>query len=146
MDLDAITAIHEAAHAVVALRLDLVFDHVSSIPDEERQTDGALHWTDLHGSGELAIDPESIAIVLIAGPCAEARFRKLRVDRVFMGEAALDDRMSLAELGLSEDEFVAATRAAIDNVDAHWNAIERVAAVLVERGRLTFEEVAVLAD
>lgn len=146
MNNDEVTAIHEAAHAVVALRLDLVFDEVSVIPDEDLETDGALHWIDLHGTGELEIDAESVAVVLIAGPCAEARFRKLRVDRVFMGEAALNDRMSIAELGLSEDEFVAATREAIEHVEADWSTIQRVGAVLVERGRLTFDEVAALVD
>jgi len=38
-----ITAIHEAAHAVIAVRLGLVFDHVTTVPDERLGTDGALH-------------------------------------------------------------------------------------------------------
>jgi hypothetical protein len=146
MDNDSITAIHEAAHAVASIRSGLIFDHVTAEPDDVLDIDGALHWSSLMVTGAMEAPAELVAIVLIAGPCAEAKYRKLRIDRVFMGEAALDDRMAIAELGLSEDEFLAATRAAIDIVDVNWPLIERVGAALLERGTLTFDQVAALVD
>jgi hypothetical protein len=146
MNEDEITAIHEAAHAVAAIRGGLLFDHVTAEPDDEYDTDGALHWTDLYTSGEVAMPPEIVAVVLLAGPCAEAKLRKLRVDRIFMGQAASDDRAGIAELGLSEQQFVTATRAALDLVEQEWPTIERVADALLEYGELSFEQVAGLID
>ena len=80
MDIERITAIHEAAHAVAAIRAGLVFDTVSALPDDEMEVDGALYWTDLQESGEVAMAPELLAVVSLAGPCAEARVRGLRPD------------------------------------------------------------------
>ena len=144
-DEDTITAIHEAAHAVAAIRAGLVFDHVTIEPDDERDTEGALHWTDLQATGEVVESPQLHAVVLLAGPCAEAKLRKLRIDRLFMGEAAMDDRAGIAELGLSEDQFVAATREAVELVEHEWPTIERVADALLEYVELSFDEVAELA-
>jgi hypothetical protein len=61
-----ITSIHEAGHAVTALRLGLVFDHVTAVPDDYAETDGALHWTELHTADGLEISPELDAVVLLA--------------------------------------------------------------------------------
>jgi hypothetical protein len=136
-----ITAIHEAAHAVAAIRAGLVFENVSAVPDDERELDGALYWHELHDHLELAMPPELLAIVLMAGPCAEARLRRLRFDRVFAGEAATDDRTAIASLGLSEQQFVTASRDAMALVEQDWTAIERVASELEARDELSFDEV-----
>jgi hypothetical protein len=141
MKISRTTAIHEAAHAVAAIRAGLVFDHVTAVPDYDEDLEGALHWTDLHNSGEVAMSAEASAMVLLAGPCAEARDRRLRVDRVFAGEAATDDREAVASLGLSDAQFVAASRDALALVDRDWALIESIADEL-EQGRvLEFEEV-----
>ncbi len=142
MDEERVIAIHEAAHAVAAIRAGLVFDHVTAEPDDERETDGALHWSELHVSTGLEMPPGLVAIVLLAGPCAEAKLRKLRIERLFMGEAAMDDRAGIAELGLSEEQFVAASRDAVELVEHEWPVIERVADALLDRGLLEFDEVA----
>ena len=113
-EISRITAIHEAAHAVAAIRAGLVFDTVSALPDEQHELDGALYWTELQDSGELAMPPELLAVVSLAGPCAEARVRGQRFDRMFSGVAATDDRESVAALGLSEEQFVAACRETIE--------------------------------
>lgn len=142
-----ITAIHEAAHAVAAIRAGLVFENVSAMPDDQREVDGALYWHELHDHLELAMPPELLAMVLMAGPCAEAKLRRLRFDRVFAGEAATDDRASVASLGLNERQFVAASRDAMALVEEDWAAIERVAAALQARDELSFDEVeGIVAD
>jgi hypothetical protein len=141
MDLNKVIAIHEAAHAVAAIRTGLVFDTVSAIPDEQREIDGALYWHELHEQLELAMPPELLAVVLLAGPCAEARLRKLRFDRVFAGEAATDDRAAVASIGLSAEQFVEASRDAMALIERDWPAIERVARELETGDELSFDEV-----
>lgn len=141
MDNARITAIHEAAHAVAAIRAGLVFENVSAVPDDERELEGALYWHELHDHLELAMPPELLAIVLMAGPCAEAKLRRLRFDRVFAGEAATDDRTAIASMGLSEQQFVTASRDAMALVEQDWTAIERVATELEARDELSFDEV-----
>jgi len=143
-DVSWITAIHEAAHAVAAIRAGLVFDTVSALPDEAHELDGALYWTEIQDSGELAMAPELVAVVSLAGPCAEARERGQRFDRMFSGVAATDDREAVAALGLSEDQFVVACRETLELVERDWAIIERVAEELAERDRLTYEEVEAL--
>ena len=143
-DVSWITAIHEAAHAVAAIRAGLVFDTVSALPDEAHELDGALYWTEIQDSGELAMAPELVAVVSLAGPCAEARERGQRFDRMFSGVAATDDREAVAALGLSEDQFVVACRETIELIERDWAIIERVAEELAERDRLTYEEVEAL--
>lgn len=146
MDNLRITAIHEAGHAVAAIRTGLVFENVSAVPDEEREIDGALNWHELNGHIEIALPPELLAVVLLAGPCAEARLRRLRFDRIFAGEAATDDRMGIASMGLSNDQFLAASRDAMALVEQDWAAIELVAAELEACDYLTFDEVETLVE
>jgi hypothetical protein len=146
MDNLRITAIHEAGHAVAAIRAGLVFDNVSAVPDDAREVDGALNWHELNSHVEIALPPELLAVVLLAGPCAEARLRKLRFDRVFAGEAAMDDRMSIASMGLSNEQFVAASRDAMALVEQDWSAIERVAEELEACDVLGFDEVQAIVE
>jgi hypothetical protein len=142
MDENRITAIHEAAHAVAAIRAGLVFDFVTAIPDEELELDGQLHWTDLTASGTVVESPHLHAIVLLAGPCAEARVRNLRADRVLSGVAASGDREGLASLGLTEQQFLDATRDTLAMLEKDWPIIEDVAGELEQGYDLEFDEVA----
>ncbi|HTU66367.1 MAG TPA: hypothetical protein VMF52_10470 [Steroidobacteraceae bacterium] len=147
MDDLRITAFHEAGHAVAALRLGLVFDHVTAIPDEDAETDGALHWADLQSAGDIELSIEADAIVLLAGPFAEARLLEASLDEVFGGDAAGEDREALATLGLDEEQFVAASRDALALIEDDWGLIERVAHELIRGGgkALPFARVEALA-
>jgi hypothetical protein len=144
LKISRITAIHEAAHAVAAIRAGLVFDHVTAVADLEEEIDGALHWTDLTTSGDVAMSPDLVAVVLLAGPCAEAKAMRRRVDHVFAGEAAADDRESMASLELDDDRFVTASRDALALIERDWPAIERVASELLKGRRLGFDDVEAL--
>jgi hypothetical protein len=144
LKISRITAIHEAAHAVAAIRAGLVFDHVTAVADLEEEIDGALHWTDLATSGDVAMSPDLVAVVLLAGPCAEAKAMRRRVDHVFAGEAAADDRESMASLELDDDRFVTASRDALALIERDWPAIERVASELLKGRRLGFDDVEAL--
>jgi hypothetical protein len=139
-----ITAVHEAAHAVAAIRSGLVFKHVTAIPDEYEETDGALHWSDLHASGDIEMSPEVLAVVLLAGPCAEARITNREVEEVFTDEEATDDRDAIASLMLSADAFVNASMEALALVERDWPLIERIADELLEVDELDYEEVEAL--
>lgn len=136
-----ITAIHEAAHAVAAIRAGLVFKLVTAIPDEYEETDGALHWSELQASGDIEVSPELLAVVLLAGPLAEARATQRDYDEVFTDEEAADDRESLASLMLDADTFTAATIQALDLLERDWPVIEKIADELMEVDELGYEAV-----
>ena len=141
-----VTAIHEAAHAVAAIRAGLVFNHVTAIPDEFEETEGALHWSDLQASGDLEVPPELLAVVLLAGPCAEARVTRREVDEVFTDEEAADDREAIAGLMLDQDQFVAASVEALALVERDWTIIERIADQLLDVDVLDYEDVAAMVQ
>jgi len=90
---------------------------------------------------EIVMPPELLAVVLLAGPCAEAHVRGLRADRMFDGVAATQDREAMAVLGLSEQQFIAATKEALAIVERDWALIEKVAEGLADHERLDYEDV-----
>jgi hypothetical protein len=141
MNEETITAFHEAAHAVAAIRAGLVFDHVTAIPDEYEETEGALHWSELQASGDIEVSPQLLAVVLLAGPCAEARLTERELDEVFTDEEAADDREALAGLMLDADAFLAASVQTLELLDRDWPLIERVADQLLDVDRLEYSEV-----
>jgi hypothetical protein len=144
MDEDHITAIHEAAHAVAAIRTGLIFDHVTAQPDYELELEGQLQWGELQASGSLAVPAELLAVVLLAGPCAEARITRRELDDVFADEEALDDRESLAGLMLNAEQFMQASRDTLELLDADWPLIERVAEELLGVDSLAYDRIEAL--
>jgi hypothetical protein len=121
-----------------------VFDHVTTVPDDDGETDGAMHWTELQSAGDLEIAPTADAIVLLAGPFAEARLTESSLHEVLADDPAGDDREALATLGLDDEEFVAASRDALAFVEQDWSLIERIADALLENDTLDFAEVEAL--
>ncbi len=144
MDEARITAIHEAAHAVAAIRTGLIFDHVTAQPDYDLELEGQLEWGELQASGDIEVPRELLAIVLLAGPCAEARITRRELDEVFADEEALDDRESLAGLMLDADQFVQASRDTLELLDADWPLIEKIAEELLDVDSLGYEDVEAL--
>ena len=126
---------------MAAIRAGLMFDQVSALPDETLELDGALYWTELQESGELAMAPELLAVVSLAGACAEAKLRGVRFDRMFQGVGATEDRESVASLGLTEQQFIVACRETVELVERDWELIEDVADELEAGYRLSFDEV-----
>ena len=126
---------------MAAIRAGLMFDQVSALPDETLELDGALYWTELQESGELAMAPELLAVVSLAGACAEAKLRGVRFDRMFQGVGATEDRESVASLGLTEQQFIVACRETVGLVERDWQLIEEVADELEAGNRLSFDEV-----
>ena len=126
---------------MAAIRTGLPFERVSAFRTMQMKLTARCYWIELHDQLGLTMPPEALAVVLLAGPCAEARFRRLRFDRVLAGEAALDDRDALSTLGLSDAQFVAASRDALALIECDWPAIERVAAALMSGRQLHFDEV-----
>src|SRR5688572_4086488 len=118
-----------------------MFDQVSALPDETLELDGALYWTELQESGELAMAPELLAVVSLAGACAEAKLRGVRFDRMFQGVGATEDRESVASLGLTEQQFIVACRETVGLVERDWELIEEVADELEAGNRLSFDQV-----
>jgi hypothetical protein len=141
MDEELITAFHEAAHAVAAIRAGLVFDHVTALPDELEETEGALHWSELQASGDIEVSPNLMAVVLLAGPCAEARLTHREVDEVFSDQEAADDREAIAGLMLDADAFLAASVQTFELLDRDWPLIKRIADQLLDVEKLEYSEV-----
>ena len=70
----------------------------------------------------------------------------MRFDRVLAGEGAMDDRDSIATLGLSDAQFIAASRDALALIDQDWPAIERVANALMSGRKLRLHEVETIVE
>jgi hypothetical protein len=90
------------------------------------------------------MSPEVLAVVLLAGPCAEARITNREVEEVFTDEEATDDRDAIASLMLSADAFVNASMEALALVERDWPLLERIADELLEVDELDYEEVEAL--
>ena len=65
---------------------------------------------------------------------------------MFDGFAATQDREAMAVLGLTEQQFIAATKEALGIVERDWALIQQVAEGLADEERLDYEEVESIVD
>lgn len=135
---DPATAYHEAGHAVVALALDRPVHRVSVLPNRERL--GQCEF----GKGVSRPSEDWIEreiLISLAGMAAEAKHtgtygfaeadrdlryvRRLVLKRTSKRAAERYERRLLAKV-----EYLLAD-------DAHWNAVERIAAALLKHGAIS---------
>lgn len=150
------TAVHEAAHAVAAIEFQLGFHYVTVAPDDDSL--GHIRWTsalsrmlyrfsDDAREWPSARDEVRLGYYLsacLAGNEAEKRL-KGRYDHV----GARGDHKSVVDATSrycgslrQEEAFIEWRRqAAADLVELRWTEIVRVADALLERGRLSRQQV-----
>jgi ATP-dependent Zn protease len=150
------TAIHEAAHAVVARHERKAVHGVSIVPDEEEGTLGHVQraplsrrWIEGVGSGPLTArtrrEAESNIRIALAGGIAERRFRGGRHNWT----GSTKDRENAAEFaravaGSTREEVAHLRYLAIQTeqiVEASWWLIDALAEVLLARPTLTGAQV-----
>jgi hypothetical protein len=170
VDAQRATAYHEAAHAVIALRLGYRVRHASIVSDAERN--GHVRWdnpTNRRGVRDTVefgsadeIDKikhliEHVAIVLFAGAVGHKRHNPRARWRCVATAAQRGELMSRGadyQVALSYvfqlyeghqkvmDAFWRYLQARAEAlVDANWPAIERVAATLIKRQMLDEDEI-----
>lgn len=157
------TAYHEAGHAVVAFYLCIAFKYVTIIPG--KGCFGHLKPKPLFRSSEnpgvicrlfhdnkydrVRRKAEKNATVLMAGMEAQRRFRPSSV-RSYHGTKDDTDVLDYLEYFAADKElwfWQKQLRAQAKNLIAsHWPAVEAVAAALLERKRLTGDEVRAVID
>lgn len=157
------SAYHEAGHAVAAVHVGLRFIEVTIRPGSDSYgkvvfpSVGAMDWSRwatptelvaIEGNEGVPLETpmawlEARFLVSWAGPIAEERFTG-----EWDAEGASEDMEALATfLPLGPDPFPDAREAARAVVDTRWTEIEAVAAGLLERGRLSGDEVrAIVAE
>lgn len=142
------TAYHEAGHAVAGA---VLLDIVAAVEIDGRE--GRFHGDRIIVSTIDQYTHWNAAVHCLAGPYAEARAAKCsRATAIWRG--GLDDMAHAKKIiehlvanGFSRSEDDAWERAdahADDFLTEHWQAIERVALGLIERGRLEAPEVSEL--
>ena len=153
------TAYHEAGHAVVCCREGRRFRRATIEPDGERGTLGHVagvvqpKWfrPDLELTPRLMIRAESEIVELWAGPAAERRFTN-RWNRVGArgdeeGILLLAERFHGGDVLAKYIAYLKARAEAYVASPVVWPEIEAVAAALIDRLTLTFEEThAVIRD
>lgn len=146
-------AFHEAGHAVARVHVGSASTPVEVRPDGTGESHGTgEHWA-CRSQGQYAA--WDFLLMLLAGGYSEARYTRRSANEIFFGPASGDFERAqlpinwLVERGFSEDPDAAWRRAEADTrafLRKHWDAVERVAEALLQRGRLEAEEVAALVE
>ncbi len=141
-------AFHEAAHAVARAHVGAQVTGAEIRPDGTGFSEGTGElWRSASGGQYAAWDA---LIVALSGPYAEARLSKQSRAIVCLTRGRDDwQGAKLAIRWLAAKDFAPseakawerAERETLDFLRSRWPAIERVAAGLLERGRLEAEEV-----
>ena len=131
MEISELAAFHEAAHAVAAARIGLVFDHEIGVGDRRTA------WRSLMGDEQPWPKPMT-AMVLLAGSIAEAHAARMN-EGPNWGLAETDHSRNV--LSLTDEELGQAVHETLLLVEQQWTAIEGVAGQLLSGRRLTFDQV-----
>lgn len=148
------TAYHEAGHAVAAIYLDVPVRHVSIVPNAKKQTLGHVQHGPLPGRlvdalerGKLTraqrSEVEDRAVITLAGPAAEAKFRGRRnhIGASFDYENVVDWAFALHFPGKVCDLWIKyCVERAHGFVDEHWAEVENVARALLASPKIGREE------
>ena len=142
-------AFHEAGHAVVAHALGRRFTGVSMIPDDESY--GRIRFRlrkgfhpDVDSGWPTRKVVEEEAIISWAGMCAEAKCRRVPLDRTFVSDI---DGIGLAGYvcGTAEEEeaYIEWLRIRAKNIldqPHYWAAVQMLAMKLLQFGKMTGKE------
>ncbi|HEY6701787.1 MAG TPA: hypothetical protein VI137_13415 [Pseudolabrys sp.] len=145
------TAYHEAGHAVVAAALRRKVHSITIIPDAEAhgrvRHESPLRGIrlDFDGSNRARLRAEEAIMIFLGGPIAERRAfpRSLRHWHTH-GDYTKATDISGSVCGSTEEESAFLNWLAIKTqkiLDLRWNQIERIAAALIERRRLSGKEI-----
>jgi hypothetical protein len=146
-------AYHEAGHAVVAVALGRAVNRVSIIPDEERDTLGhcanrkmPFFHPDYDYDRKTRALAEREILIYIAGGIAEARVRGRHNHVGARADIGMAMDMAARMSGDTEEAsaYLAWLHARAKNLVAvpwHWRAVEKVAAVLLARQRISGQAV-----
>jgi ATP-dependent Zn protease len=135
---DQATAYHEAGHAVAALALGRPVHKVSALPDRDR-----LGWCEFKKGVFRPSDDwlEREALIALAGLAAEARhtgeyaLAEAGRDLRYVRKLALQ-RASERSVERLERRLLAKTEHLLAD-DAHWRAVEGIAAELMRHGQIS---------
>jgi Zn-dependent protease len=135
------TAHHEAGHAVIACVFGVELKSATILvkPFSDGWAGGSVSFKGWREDWEAHAPPDDAgAIIGLAGPMAELRYAPRLRNRDGWGS----DRRQAAELvGGDPARIHAAEAKARDLVAQHWPAIQRVATALLDRSRLSREEI-----
>jgi ATP-dependent Zn protease len=145
------TAYHEAGHGVVGLDLGLSLGRhgITIVPDEIEQSLGSAHFLhQLRERPDISVSPrthvriEKYAVMCMAGDVAQKKFCP---QRHYGGKSDLQEAADLlAFISESSDITKARMNVALRQaqyfVNHHWDLIEAVAAVLIERKTMNVKQ------
>jgi hypothetical protein len=126
------TARHEAGHAVAALHYDCPIEHVSI----------EAQWPAL-GTTHLGVSKPSDAIVIFCGPLAEKSWGEFRPGANVTFQTVGTDHEAVQYLKMTKDECSACVTEALVFMckSEVQQQIDRVARALLDRNKLTIEDV-----
>lgn len=145
------TAHHEAGHAIAAWRKHLKFRYVTILPDTTAGNLGHLmhhhaKWfrPDIDSSDRTTLRAQTHIIVSLAGQIAEARFRGRRPRYGMDGDNRSACGMAFHLFGSTKttNAFLHYCWSATEDlISADWRSVRAVAAALLEKQTLKYDEV-----
>lgn len=139
-------AIHEAGHVVVGLACDYTI-HYATLGPSGRAGSSAHYQAQIF---DYQVGSSGHVVMALAGSAAGRRWVLAQgcasdADMLEVVNTGLTDVGDMFERGWVFEDVASRVPDADAVVDLHWHAIERVAAALLDHGRLTGDEIAQIA-